>query len=90
MEESKTTNIDQRSRLLAGEIWHAMQAAPKYVDGQAIGNCEALKAAAEIIRNALQYAFEDGLQAELKRTAPTVHTFVHPDDEPRDCRGAGE
>lgn len=68
--ESKTTNIDQKSRLLAGEIWCAMTLAPKYIDGQAIGNCEALKVGAAIIRTALQAAFEDGVLAEFKRVNP--------------------
>lgn len=70
MPDPQTTNIDTRSRRLASEVWHAMQEAPKYIDGQAIGNCEALKAGAEIIRNALQSAFEDGVQAEFKRVNP--------------------
>lgn len=65
--ESRTTNIDTRSRLLASEVWHAMQTAPKYIDGQSVGNCEALKEGAKIIRGALQSAFEDGVQAEFKR-----------------------
>jgi hypothetical protein len=54
--EFKTT----KSRLLASEIWHAMRDAPKYIDGKAIGNCEALTAGAAIIETALKDAYDEG------------------------------
>lgn len=71
-----TPDFETISRLLSSKVWQAMQDAPKYVDGNAIGNCEALKAGGALILASLKASFNEGYKSGAEMAVQKLNEEV--------------